>query len=145
MNRIILTKIVKNSTKYIVYAMMDEAGNYTDFQLFPENDTIVNDIYAARVNKILPGINAAFVSISQTQSCYLSLNDAVSPIYTNKRSKKAQLCEGDEILVQVIKDAIKTKDPVVTTKLSIYGDNVILTSHDRTIGVSNKLDKELAA
>lgn len=145
MNRIILTKIVKNSQKYIVYAIMDEAGDYKDFRLFPENDTIVNDIYAARVNKILPGINAAFVSISQNQSCYLSLNDAVSPIYTNKRSKKPQLCEGDEILVQVIKDAIKTKDPVVTTKLSIYGDNVILTSHDRTIGVSNKLDKELAA
>ena len=39
-------------------------------------------------------------------------------LYTQtKKSKKEGLCEGDEILVQVIKDALKTKDPVVTTKL----------------------------
>ena len=53
--------------------------------------------------------------------------------------------QGDEILVQVIKDALKTKDPVVTTKLSIFGSNVILTNFDTQIGVSSKLDKERAA
>ena len=145
MNRIILTKTVRNSNRYVVYAVMDEAGNFTDFQLFPEEDTIVNDIYAARVNKVLPGINAAFVSISPTQSCYLSLNDATDPVYTSKKSKKPGICEGDEILVQVIKDALKTKDPVVTTKLSIYGNNIILTNFDSKIGVSSKLDKDTAA
>lgn len=67
-------------------------------------------------------------------------------LYTQtKKSKKEGLCEGDEILVQVIKDALKTKDPVVTTKLSIFGSNVILTNFDTQIGVSSKLDKEMAA
>ena len=47
--------------------------------------------------------------------------------------------------MQVIKDALKTKDPVVTTKLSIFGSNVILTTFDTQIGVSSKLDKERAA
>ena len=145
MNRIILTKTVKNNNTYTVYALMDENGNYKDFQLLPEKDTIINNIYAARVNKILPGINAAFVTIAQNKSCYLSLNDAKNPVYTNKKSKKEGLCEGDEILVQVIKDALKTKDPVVTTKLSIFGSNVILTNFDTQIGVSSKLDKERAA
>mgnify|MGYP000161055024 FL=1 len=144
MNRIILTKTVKNNKTYTVYALMDENGNYKDFQLLPEKDTIINNIYAARVNKILPGINAAFVTIAQNKSCYLSLNDAKNPVYTNKKSKKEGLCEGDEILVQVIKDALKTKDPVVTTKLSIFGSNVILTNFDTQIGVSLKLDKERA-
>ena len=54
MNRIILTKTVKNNNTYTVYALMDENGNYKDFQLLPEMDTIINNIYAARVNKILP-------------------------------------------------------------------------------------------
>ena len=62
--------------------------NYKDFQLLPEKDTIINNIYAARVNKILPGINAAFVTIAQNKSCYLSLNDAKNPVYTNKNQKK---------------------------------------------------------
>ena len=67
-------------------------------------------------------------------------------LYTQtKNQKKEGLCEGDEILVQVIKDALKTKDPVVTTKLSIFGSNVILTNFDTQIGVSSKLDKERAA
>ena len=85
------------------------------------------------------------MTIAQNKSCYLSLNDAKNPVYTNKKSKKEGLCEGDEILVQVIKDALKTKDPVVTTKLSIFGSNVILTNFDTQIGVSSKLDKERAA
>lgn len=122
---------------------MDENGNYKDFQLLPEKDTIINNIYAARVNKILPGINAAFVTIAQNKSCYLSLNDA-KILYTQTKIKKEGMCEGDEILVQVIKDALKTKDPVVTTKLSIFGSNVILTNFDTQIGVSSKLDKERA-
>ena len=50
MNRIILTKTVKNNKTYTVYALMDENGNYKDFQLLPEKDTIINNIYAARVN-----------------------------------------------------------------------------------------------
>ena len=70
MNRIILTKTVKNNKTYTVYALMDENGNYKDFQLLPEKDTIINNIYAARVNKILPGINAAFVTIAQNKILY---------------------------------------------------------------------------
>ena len=80
MNRIILTKTVKNNKTYTVYALMDENGNYKDLQLLPEKDTIINNIYVARVNKILPGINAAFVTIAQNKSCYLSLNDAKNPV-----------------------------------------------------------------
>ena len=38
MNRIILTKTVKNNKTYTVYALMDENGNYKDFQLLPEDD-----------------------------------------------------------------------------------------------------------
>ena len=78
MNRIILTKTVKNNNTYTVYALMDENGNYKDFQLLPEKDTIINNIYAARVNKILPGINAAFVQkILYTQTKNQKKKDCV--------------------------------------------------------------------
>ena len=88
MNRIILTKTVKNNNTYTVYALMDENGNYKDFQLLPEKDTIINNIYAARVNKILPGINAAFVAIAQNKSCYLSLKI----LYTQTKNQKKKDC-----------------------------------------------------
>ena len=50
MNRIILTKTVKNNKTYTVYALMDENGKYKDFQLLPEKDTIIYNIYAAKMN-----------------------------------------------------------------------------------------------
>ena len=86
MNRIILTKTVKNNKTYTVYALMDENGNYKDFQLLPEKDTIINNIYAARVNKILPGINAAFVTIAQNKSCYQKI------LYTQTKNQKKKDC-----------------------------------------------------
>jgi ribonuclease G len=49
------------------------------------------------------------------------------------------LCEGDELLVQVTRDAVKTKDPVVSTKLSIHGRYALLTSDNTSIGVSKKI------
>ena len=89
MNRIILTKTIKNNKTYTVYALMDENGNYKDFQLLPEKDTIINNIYAARVNKILPGINAAFVSIIKAAICHLMMQKI---LYTQTKNQKRQDC-----------------------------------------------------
>lgn len=84
-----------------MYGLLDENRKYKDFQLFPADDSIVNDIYVARVGRILKGINGAFVNISPKQSCYISLNDLSDPVYVNKKSKKPGIHEGDEILVQI--------------------------------------------
>ena len=145
MNRLVLSRYEKNNHSFISYILLDENRKFVDFQLFNEDKvSLVNNIYVARVDKIVPGINAAFVTIANKQSCYLSLEDAKSVIYTNKHSNKESLCCGDEILVQVVKDAIKTKEPVVTTKLSIYGNYCVVTTDDTSIGVSKKIPKDIA-
>lgn len=145
MNRLVLSRYEKNNHSFISYILLDENRKFVDFQLFNEdNVSLVNNIYAARVDKIVPGINAAFVTIANKQSCYLPLEDTKSVIYTNKHSNKESLCCGDEILVQVVKDAIKTKEPVVTTKLSIYGNYCVVTTDDTSIGVSKKIPKDIA-
>ena len=145
MNRLVLSRYEKNNHSFISYILLDENRKFVDFQLFNEdNVSLVNNIYVAMVDKIVPGINAAFVTIANKQSCYLSMEDAKSVIYTNKHSNKESLCCGDEILVQVVKDAIKTKEPVVTTKLSIYGNYCVVTTDDISIGVSKKIPKDTA-
>ena len=145
MNRLVLSRYEKNNHSFISYILLDENRKFVDFQLFNEDKvSLVNNIYAARVDKIVPGINAAFVTITNKQSCYLPLEDTKSVIYTNKHSNKESLCCGDEILVQVVKDAIKTKEPVVTTKLSIYGNYCVVTTDDTSIGVSKKIPKDIA-
>lgn len=145
MNRLVLSRFEKNNQSFISYILLDENRKFVDFQLFNETShSLINSIYVARVDKVVPGINAAFVTIGNKQNCYLPLEDTTSTIYTNKHSNREGLCSGDEILVQVVKDAIKTKDPVVTTKISIFGNYSVVTTDDTSIGVSKKIPKETA-
>ena len=80
----------------------------------------------------------AFVEIANGEQCYFALDEKYTPVFTNKIGKKP-LVIGDELLVQVEKEAVKTKQPVVTGNLNFTGQYVVLTSGNRTIGVSGKI------
>ena len=98
----------------------------------------LGEIYIGRVRKILPNIGGAFVEISNGEQCYFAPEGKYTPVFTNKLGKKP-LVIGDELLVQVEKEAVKTKQPVVTGNLNFTGQYVVLTSGNRTIGVSGKI------
>ena len=105
-------------------------------------DNILNRIYVARVNRVVKNLNAAFVEIQKGVLCYLSLEDIHHPIFTHKYSKKQPMAAGDELVVQVSKEAMKTKSPVATTNLSFAGQYLVLTTGNRRIGISSKVGKE---
>jgi len=146
MNRLAITRVAlkeKLNKKHLAYIMLDEKRDFVDFQVFQEEETLLNHIIVARVENIVPNINAAFVRISANQVCYLPLEDLKAPIYVKKQSKQKDLSIGDEIVVQVIKDAIKTKEPVVSTKLTITGKYCVLTTENTSLGVSKKITGDL--
>ena len=101
----------------------------------------VGEIYVGKVQNILPNIHGAFIEIGNGIPCYYSLEEKYPPIFTHKIGKKP-LCIGDELLVQIQKEAVKTKQPVVTGNLNFTGKYVVLTSGNLKNGVSNKLPKE---
>lgn len=143
MNRIVITHIEHNHSNYMAYMALDENRKLQQLQVFePEEKTLLDQIYVGYVEKIVPNIHAAFVRIADGQKCYLSLTDVTAPVYTHKPSKKKGICEGDELLVQVIKDAVKTKDPVVSTKLTIHGHYCFLSTENTRLGVSKKIPSE---
>ncbi len=118
----------------------------TDVELYYDeiSDVQVGNIYIAKVKDIAKGINAAFVEVVPGTKCYLSIENVKQPIYLNRlnQNTKAKLVQGDEILVQVVKEQMKTKDAVVTTELSFAGQYVVLSSGTGQIGVSAKLSDE---
>ncbi len=132
----------KSNNKHLAYIMLDEKRNFVDFQIFQEENSLLNNIYVARVDNIVPNIKGAFVRISQKQVCYLPLEDVKSPLYVKKQSERKVLSIGDEIVVQVIKDAVKTKEPVVSTKLTLAGKYCVLTTDNTSLGVSKKITGE---
>ena len=141
MNRLVITAFEHNRKEYTAYLMMDEQRELVDVQLFePEDQMLLDHIYVGFVERIVPNIQAAFVRIANGQKCYLPLNDLQAPVYAKKQSDTKRLCEGDEILVQVTRDAVKTKDPVVSTKLTLHGHYCFLTTANTTLGASKKIN-----
>ena len=105
-----------------------------------EDRNLLGNIYIGRVQKVVKNIQAAFVEISPGVPCYLPLEDLRDPIYTKKGPSK-DLQQGDELVVQVSREAMKTKGPSVTTRLSLQGRYVILDGKHIGIGISKKLEE----
>ena len=108
------------------------------------SQSLVGNIYIGRVQNIVKNIEAAFVEIQKGFVCYLPLTDIKKPIFTNRLSKDISkpLCVGDELVVQVIRDGLKTKQHAVSTNISISGDFVVLSYGDDGIGISTKIKGE---
>lgn len=102
---------------------------------------ILGNIYVAQVENLAENIQAAFVQIQKGQRCYLPLKEEKYAIYTNA-SHKGSLKPGDQLLVQVNREAIKSKLPSVTTNLNFTGKYLVLTSGNRNLGFSAKLNSE---
>ena len=137
MNRIVVTKVVNNDAYKII------TTKFNDFQLnritvADESRSILDNIYVGKVKNVIKNINAAFIEIENGILCYLELTKMFNPIFLNQK-KNDILVEGDEILVQVIKEVQQNKQPVVTTSFAIKEDHIILTHGKTNIGISSKI------
>ncbi|WP_066719316.1 ribonuclease E/G [Clostridium sp. Marseille-P299] len=106
-----------------------------------EEDSLLGNIYVGKVKNIVKNINAAFVEIEHGRMCYLSLNEVTHPIYTQEH-KADHVRIGDELIVQISKEDVKTKAPVITTNINLTGKYVVLVHGKPGIGVSNKVEND---
>lgn len=91
--------------------------------------SILGNIYVAKVKNVVSNIKASFVDIRNGMMCYLPLSEGDFKC-------------GDEIIVQVSKDGVKTKQPTVTTKLNFTGRYVVLTKDRAGFSISGKITDE---
>jgi ribonuclease G len=115
--------------------------------------SIVGNIYKGKVDNVLPGLEAAFVDIGLEKNGFLHADDVVFPGVEvarrgrGSRTKGKRITEllkpGQEILVQAIKDPLKTKGPRLSMQLSIAGRYLVYVPQGEGVGVSRRLeDKE---
>lgn len=104
----------------------------------------LNAIYIGKVKNVVPSIDAAFVEVCNGQMGFLPMKHVKNPIIVN-RKYDGRIVAGDEILVQIEKEAIKTKDPGLTCNLSFTGKYCVLTTGKQDIGFSTKLDNKTKA
>lgn len=104
----------------------------------------VGDIYIGRVQKVSPNIDAAFVDIGNHELTFLSMAEAKEAVVTNRRPD-GTLKTGDEVLVQVVKEPIKTKLAGVTARIALSGNYAVVGMEENGEGrirVSSKLSRK---
>ena len=136
-------KTSKGEQNFIVSALYNENKKMIESSLsLPDEEGILGNLYIGRVENVVKNLNAAFIRISPEQICYYSMDEYKQPLFTKKISQKKPLVEGEELVVQVSREALKTKDPAVTTNLNFTGKYAVLTTDNQRIGISSKLLKD---
>jgi ribonuclease G len=113
--------------------------------------SIVGNIYKGKVDNVLPGLEAAFVDIGLEKNGFLHVDEIVLPgVETPKRGRGSGsgsgrkisdlLSPGQEIVVQVVKDPLKTKGARLSMELTIAGRYMVYAPTGEGIGVSRRLE-----
>src|ERR671938_329736 len=112
--------------------------------------SIVGNIYKGRVDNVLPGLEAAFVDIGLDKNGFLHVDQIVLPGAETPRRGRGSgprigelLQPGQEIVVQVVKDPLKTKGARLSMEVTIAGRYMVYSPTGEGVGVSRRLeDKE---
>jgi ribonuclease G len=112
--------------------------------------SIVGNIYKGKVDNVLPGLEAAFVDIGLEKNGFLHVDEIVLPgVEAPKRGRgnggsgrkiSDLLKPGQEIVVQVVKDPLKTKGARLSMELTIAGRYMVYAPTGEGIGVSRRLE-----
>ena len=109
--------------------------------VFTKKQSRVGAIYLGKVKNVRKNMDACFVEIAEKELVYLPFTKCIAPFVVN-RSFDGRILEGDELLLQIERDALKTKQAAATTKLTLQGRYGVFTTDSCKIGISSKLSKE---
>ena len=105
----------------------------------------VGNIYAGIVNRVLPGMQSAFIDIGLERSAFLHVTDLwQSRVQEGGSTRPIEklLYPGQPLLVQVIKDPIGSKGARLTTQISIAGRMLVFLPHDQHLGIAQRITDE---
>ncbi|MFQ3197823.1 MAG: ribonuclease G [Paraglaciecola sp.] len=112
---------------------------------------LVGNIYRGKVSRVLPGMQAAFVDIGLDKAAFLhasdiamhsEVEDEVSTSHLEKRDIRELVRDGQEIVVQVVKDQIGTKGARLTTDITIPSRYLVFMPSVEHVGVSQRIEDE---
>ena len=142
LNKLVITEMYLREVLCTVCAVVKDQ-KVIELRLEPSGKkNILNNIYVGQVEKIATNIQAAFVRLNDSVNGYLPLNQCEHAIFADGHREGQSLRPGDQILVQINRDAMKGKLPALTANLNFSGKFLVLTTGNRKIGISNKLSKE---
>ena len=142
-------QILINKTVNEIRIALLENGKIRDYLVTREspqelNQPAIGDIYLAKVTKVLPGLQSAFVDMGGKKSGFLSLNDATINSEIQKPPAPTRIeklfRKGDNVFVQIVKEPISSKGYRVTRQFSFAGHYLVYLPGTEYIGVSHRIE-----
>jgi ribonuclease G len=110
---------------------------------------LISNIYKGRVSRVLPGMQAAFIDIGLERTAFLHASDIFDPRHADAgiepprtENIRALVAEGNDILVQVVKDPLGTKGARLTTYITLPSRYLVYMPQSRGVGVSARVEDE---
>jgi ribonuclease G len=110
---------------------------------------LISNIYKGRVSRVLPGMQAAFIEIGMERTAFLHASDIFDPRYAGTGIEQPRtenirtlVSEGNEILVQVVKDPLGSKGARLTTYITLPSRYLVYMPQSRGVGVSARIENE---
>ena len=137
-------EILINSTSREIRVAMLEDGVLQDLMIDRTSKRgLIGNLYIGKVSRVLPGMQAAFIDVGVQRTAFLRASDIYHPDTTTAVPVINQLLrEGEQLLVQVMKDPIGTKGARLTTNITIPSRYLVMLPNDSKIGVSTRIEDE---
>lgn len=135
--------LITQKEKHIISALLEE-GKITGLSAQPlEHPALLGNVYVGKVKNIVKNINAAFVEFEKGRMGYLPLEKKEVPIHTDSLKREDQrILIGDEIIVQVVREAVKTKPPTLSCSIDFSGKYLVLCTGKKGISISKKISEK---
>ena len=106
---------------------------------------LTGNIYKGSVQRVLPGMQAAFIEIGLERTAFLHVADML-PAQRDEDAPEPQITrllhEGQQVMVQILKDPLGSKGARLTTLLSVPSRYLVLLPHEKHAGVSARIEDE---
>jgi len=144
------TEILINASTHEARAAVVENGVLQELFLErPSRRGLISNIYKGRVSRVLPGMQAAFIEIGMERTAFLHASDIFDPRHAGTgieaprtENIRTLVAEGNEILVQVVKDPLGTKGARLTTYVTLPSRYLVYMPQGRGVGVSARIEDE---
>ncbi len=144
------TEILVNASTHEARAAVVENGVLQE--VFLERASrrgLISNIYKGRVSRVLPGMQAAFIEIGMERTAFLHASDIFDPRHADTgiepprtENIRSLVAEGNEILVQVVKDPLGTKGARLTTYITLPSRYLVYMPKGHGVGVSARIENE---
>jgi Rne/Rng family ribonuclease len=129
-----LRQILINVEPYEKRVAITYKGTLEEFHIERQDRSrLAGNIYKGIIDSVVPGIGALFVDIGTGKNGFLYIDDVAENL-------RKDLRKGKELIIQVVKEPIGTKGPLLTSDISLPGKYLVMMPFNDTIGISKRIE-----